>query len=93
MRQDCVLDVALCSAVSFHITEPLWELVPEVLVKQQNPLCVVLSGPGYEQLPMDALQGLQKMHIFLKQILPSTTHPSLAEEIPKISCQNKQVGT
>lgn len=67
--------------------------MPEVLVKQRNPLSVVRSGAGYEQLPLDALQGLQKMHILLKQIFPLTTHPSLPEEIPKILCQNKQAGT
>lgn len=91
MRRDCVLAIALRSAVCSHVTEPLRELVAEVLVKQQKTTPAALSSPSYKQLLLDALQGLQKMHIFLKRILPLATHPSLPD--PKISCQNKQAGT
>lgn len=91
MRRDHVLAIALHSAVHSYVTEPLRELVAEVLLNDNPPWPAALSGPRYKQFPLDALQGLQKMHIFLKQILPLATHPSLPD--PKISCQNKQAGT
>lgn len=55
------------------------------LQKKTNP---PLSGPSYSQLTLATLQGLQKMHIFLNQVHPRTTHPSFPD--PKILCQNKQ---
>ena len=94
MRRDHFLAIALSSLTRSRVTETLQESVAEVLFKQQKthspPPCGSL-WPRYKQLLLDALQGLKKMHIFLKRILPLATHPSLPD--PKISCQNKQAGT